>query len=316
MADTGTVTGSRDDVAVDSSRCLRMRYSESSCRRCVDICPHNAVFMDGLLAINQNNCKGCLLCTAVCPVGALEQNSDFSACLAQLARVPEPVLGCHLTKESSNATMACLGGLSEEHLLNLCHSLTGTLTFNTSVCHDCPNSTVIAHLHQHIKTLIDNGLLKDGCRFITAESAQDIKYRGEAVDRRSFFKSLRNSLFTGAAVIMTATGEQSERHTPYGEKRQPRRRELLNSIRKRASTEVNKNFGDSYDYHINWSETCNACQGCVAICPSGALCTEQPDTHPVFDNLLCTGCGLCVEFCMEEAIVMAPPCNTGQHRHK
>ena len=302
MADTGTVTGSRDDVAVDSSRCLRMRYSESSCRRCVDICPHNAMFMDGLLAINQNNCTGCLLCTTVCPVGALEQNSDFSVCLAQLARVPEPILGCHRTKEISNATMACLGGLSEEHLLNLRHSLAGTLTLNTSVCHDCPNSAMIVHLHQHIETLINNELLKDGCRFITAESAQDIKYRGEAVDRRSFFKSLRNSLFTGAAVIMTATGEQSEQHTPYGEKRQPKRRELLNLTRNKLSQELGVQIRKNFDSCVSFDENCTKCQGCVAICPTGALKTEVAEDPPIFEQLLCTGCGLCCEFCLDGAV--------------
>src|SRR5512140_2953940 len=99
MAENGTVTSNRADLTVDASRCLRMRFSESSCRRCTDICPHGAVTLGSGLSLNPEQCRGCLLCTAVCPSGALEQNNDFSDCLAQLSRVPDPVLGCIRTKE-------------------------------------------------------------------------------------------------------------------------------------------------------------------------------------------------------------------------
>jgi len=100
MADSNKAAiGSRDDLIIDASRCLRMRFSESSCRHCVDICPHGAVILDSALTINPDQCHGCMLCTSVCPAGALEQNCDFHACLAKLAKVSEPILGCIRTKE-------------------------------------------------------------------------------------------------------------------------------------------------------------------------------------------------------------------------
>ncbi len=215
MAESRTITGSRDDLVLDASRCLQMRFSDSSCRRCAVICPHGAVTLDGGLAINPEVCRGCLLCTSVCPVGALEQNGDFYACLAKLSKVPEPVLGCIRTKECSNATLACLGGLSEEHLLALYHTLAGKLTVNLSLCSGCPNSAMISTLRQRLDALSAARLSYSNCRIEIAESVQEIHYSDESVDRRGFFKSFRTSLFSSAAVIISSKSEQTERRTDY-----------------------------------------------------------------------------------------------------
>jgi ferredoxin len=301
MADSRTVTGGMDDLAVDASRCLRMRYSESGCRRCVEICPHGAVALDGGLAISRELCRGCLLCTGVCPVGALEQNSDFSACLTQLSRAPEPVLGCIRTGERANGTMACLGGLSEEHLLALCHTLSGTLALNLSLCCDCPNNTMIPRLRQRLALLSASGLPEGGCLIVIAETAQQIHFLDESVDRRGFFKSFRNSLFKSAAVMLSPANE-AERRSDYAVKRLPARRELLNRTVARLPVEAGIQIRGRYDRHIAISDSCTVCQGCVAICPTGALLTDFPDERPRFDTERCTGCGLCVEFCLDDAL--------------
>jgi ferredoxin len=313
MADSRTVTGNRDDLVLDASRCLRMRFSESSCRHCVDICPHGAVSLDGFLAINPNHCGGCLLCTAVCPTGAVEQSSDFSASLARLSRVPEPVLGCIRNNEQSNASLACLGGLSEEHLLALCHTMSGTLTLNLSRCSECPNSAMVQHLRQRLEVLLVAGLLEGGCNIVMAESAHDINYRDESVDRRSFFKSFRNSLFQSAAVILSTTNVPAVRQTPYGDKRLPERRNLLNLTRDGLSAAVDTRIREQFYCSIVCDETCSACQGCVAICPTGALQTEQSDAPPQFDQKLCSNCGLCAEFCLNEALQINPAVSRQHH---
>lgn len=300
MADTLPI-GSRDDLRIEASRCQRTRFSASSCHSCADICPHGAVNLDSGLAIDPERCRGCLLCTTVCPVGALEQNSDFSACPVQLSRVPEPVLGCVRTKERSNSAFACLGGLSEEHLLALCHSLSGALNINLSSCAECPNSPMIPHVRQRLAVLDEAGLLEGGCAVTLVESAAELRFCDEAVGRRGFFKSLRNSLFQSAAVIVSGSTEQGERRTAYAEKRVPVRRELLNRVVGRLSPVLEKRARNRYDHLISFSGDCTACQGCVAICPTGALRSDSHEEPPRFDFGHCTGCGLCVEFCLDGA---------------
>ena len=302
MADTNTIIGSRDDLVTDASRCLKMRYSESICCYCVDSCPHGAVALDGGLAINRELCRGCLLCTAVCPAGALEQHGNFDVCLSQLSRVPEPVLGCLRTRGCANATMACLGGLSEEHLLALCHTISGRLTLNLSVCADCPNSAIISPLRQRLDVLSSSGLLNSGCRIVIAETVEQIDYHDESVNRRNFFTSFRNSLFKSASVILSPNDVPVERRTEYALKRLPARRALLNRTVARLADEMKGPLLGRFEHRISFSDSCTACQGCVAICPVGALSTGTPTDHPQFDPQRCTGCRLCVEFCLEGAL--------------
>ena len=294
--------GGRDDLRVDVSRCLRMRFSESSCRRCADICPRAAVCLDQIIAVDSNHCSGCLLCTAVCPTGALEAESDFSACLEQLSRHPEPILGCIRTQQSSNATLACLGGLSEEHLLALCYSLPSKTTLNLTACNDCPNNPILPLLRQRLDQLATARFSGCGDRIAVAESRPDLHYRDETVNRRSFFKSLHKSLIQGAAVVLATTEQPTECRAEYAVKRLPLRQELLNRTARQLSPDLKALVLARYQHQVSFSENCITCQGCVAICPTGALQTDVLDEPPQFLSECCTGCGVCVEFCLDGAL--------------
>ena len=302
MPESKSAIGNRDDLAVDLSRCLKMRFHASGCRRCVDICPHRAVTLDDGLAIHPDQCSGCLLCTTVCPVGALEMRRDFSVCLTQLSKVREPVLGCIRTKGSAHTTLACLGGLADEHLLTLLHTLTGSLTLNLTACSDCPNRPMMVLLRQRLDSLAMGSLSARKCRIILADSAKNLHYSQEVVDRRSFFKSVGHYLFKGADTILFPANEQEQKRSEYGEKRLPIRRELLNRIRAAIPPEGQVKIRKDFDFFVSFGNNCTSCQGCVAICPTGALQTKSAETPPVFDQLLCTGCGLCSEFCLDGAV--------------
>jgi len=279
-----------------------MRFCDSACRRCLDICPHGAVTLDGGLAVNPELCRGCLLCTSVCPAGALEQALDFSTCLAKLSKVPEPILGCARTAECSNATLPCLGGLSEEHLLALSHTVTGSVTLNLSQCGDCLNNAMVSTLKQRLAALSAAALTSSASRIVIAESPADIQYRDEPLDRRGFFKSFRSSLFSSAAVILSTQNEQSVHRSDYAGKRISVRRLLLNGVREHASPDLVTSIQRRFDTCITIDGNCSACHGCVAICPCGALSTVDSDALPAFNPLPCSGCGLCAEFCLDGAV--------------
>lgn len=295
-------TGSHSNMRIDCSRCLPIRYDESACRRCVEICPHNAITITEQLRIDPERCRGCLLCSTVCPSGALEMNHDFAACRAALARVGNPVLGCCRTAENANATLPCLGGLSEEHLLALQLNLNGTLTLLINSCNGCPNNTMLPLLLERIQLISKGGMDQEGCRIVTADAGTNVSLQHEQLDRRSFFSSFRTALFQGAAAVMNSATEPVEQCCSYGDKRLPKRRELLNQTISQLSADQQERISRPFTHQITFSSDCSACQGCVAICPTGALTTTDRAQHPAFKQDHCTGCGLCVEFCLDQAI--------------
>ena len=296
-------TGSSDDLRIEQSRCLPNRYSESSCRRCVTICPHQGISVDEQLVVAPERCKGCLLCTTVCPSGAVEHQLNFQTILVQLAKTTEPVLGCCRTAECANANLPCLGGLSEEHLFALRHRLNGQLTLNLTLCKGCLNHAMLPIIRDRLKNMTEGELTAGRCILIAAESQAELNYQSETVDRRNFFRALRSSLFQTAAVVLQNSSEPAEHTTSsYGDKRVPLRRELLNETILKLPEKHQRSAARQHNHCISFTPDCSACQGCVAICPSGALITTSREQHPVFKQEHCTGCGLCVEFCLDQAI--------------
>ena len=294
------MSGNRDDLCLDRSRCLRIRFNGSACCHCQETCPAVAILLEQGLEIDSKRCTGCLLCSTVCPTGALELSADFLACVARLSKVPEPVLGCSRTREQANAWLPCLGGLSEEHLLYLSRQLAGKLTLNISLCADCPNSVMLPLLQTRLSNLSEEG----SYRVSTAETADAVSHSDETVDRRSFFKSFRSSLFQTAAVVISAGTDRTELQSDYTGKRLPERRKLLLTILGKVEEETRYKLEERFFGRILFNENCTACQACAAACPTGALSRnrEQPDSPPLFIAASCTACGLCVEFCMEKGV--------------
>lgn len=309
MPESSTAIGTRDNLLLDTSRCQRTRFSESSCQHCQEICPHAAISLENGLTINPELCRGCLLCTSACPVGALEQSNNFAAALAELSKVPDPVLGCIRNGDRSHATLACLGGLSPEHLLALFYTLSGRLTLNLSLCSDCPNNSMVSILKQRLSGLSGAGLSHGSCRIELAESAEQVPYHCEAIDRRAFFRAFSASLFSSAADILAAPNPQSNRRTEYGGKRLPARRELLNRTMSRLSNDAAQLLQQHFDSLVTIQDSCTGCHGCAAICPTGALQADTINEKPSFKPLSCTGCGLCVQFCLDEALLLETPNN-------
>jgi heterodisulfide reductase subunit A len=56
---------------------------------------------------------------------------------------------------------------------------------------------------------------------------------------------------------------------------------------------------------------CSGCQGCVAVCPYGAVGVDESTSKATINSALCKGCGACAAVCPSEAIALMG-FNTGQ----
>lgn len=298
----------------DPSRCLRMRYSGSSCALCAAVCPAAALSLAEGLQVREECCTGCLVCTTVCPSGALEPGEGFSRILDALGahRLPVFVIGCGKSGNRCHGELPCIGMLSAEHLVAL-HARSETIVqLDASACADCPAGTMRALLAERLRQTGDVSGLPLHRRLRLVSDPREIDFRREGVDRRSFFTSLRKKAFQGmAAALAPASGES--RSMSYMEKALPARREILLAALDSLPEEKAPAVREAFTFSASFNGSCDGCLGCVRACPTAALVEsgEDGDSSPRFDSKRCTGCRLCSEFCLSGAVDIRPSTSVG-----
>lgn len=297
--------------ATDRSRCSRLRFSENTCVRCAEQCPHNAVEIEDDVRIREDRCTHCGLCAAACPSDAIvAKGTGFFSLAGDLLRasrsVSSPVLGCAARAGvDCHAKSACFGFLSEAHLLFLFTILRGPLQIDMTGCRECANGFIASVIEKRIAEADAAGLpVSAKVRLITDRSALD--FREIAYGRRGFFSALKTLTFTQAAGLLR-DGEPAGRAEAYTAKKLPGKRELLNRLVTDFPEDKARAVLDRYYFTLRADEACNNCFACVGMCPSGALTiAEGADGRELrFISALCSGCGLCESFCLTGALVMA-----------
>jgi len=288
------------------SRCLRARFNESRCARCLDECVYGAIRLDGVVRIDSERCRGCMACTAGCPSGALEVAHDFQRIVERRAPTDVLILGCTRHPLDPGNRVPCLGMLSEEHLVYLFASCPAPISLVTASCAECENAPAIERMKDRIVRLERSTRLPfvERFRFVTARP-EPAKRR---YDRRSFFTELKNKVVSQVAgtVAMGPASEPEGARTgvDYSSKRIPQRSRLLAAAIARVPPDQARTFGDLLRFRMELSESCDGCFGCVAVCPTGAL--ESSSQAPRLNEAACTGCELCSEFCANGAIRTHP----------
>ncbi len=137
-------------IYVATDRCVPVQHRRSSCRRCVEVCPVDAIEYEGRkLTLKNALCIGCGACATVCPTEALIpldpteatlrhramsalKHNDGIACIA-CARVAAR----EGVSEECFAEVPCLSRVNESLLLSLVAEGASEVLLVDGGCHNC-----------------------------------------------------------------------------------------------------------------------------------------------------------------------------------
>jgi Pyruvate/2-oxoacid:ferredoxin oxidoreductase delta subunit len=228
---------------------------------------------------------------------------DFQRAAAELGKAESPVLGCmHKEGLLAHAKTQCLGFLSTEHLVFLLSFMDGGIQFNLTECRECENGLILDKLSDVIAS-VGRTVTGMAPRLRAIYEKDELEFQEISLSRRGFFRLLRGSTVEGVSCVAEELS-RTEKSQPYGSKKIPGKRELLNRACRKLGT-VDGDLLSNY-FTVKVDDACNACSTCAAMCPNGALkCGREGETKALsFNASRCSGCGLCEEFCMHNAIVL------------
>ncbi|MGF7184525.1 ferredoxin [Desulfitispora alkaliphila] len=318
-------------MAVEHKRCIKVKSPMSSCDKCLQNCPVDALKIDleGKITFS-DNCIECGHCAAACPTQALAIQEPTELNLLNRAEKlgksgGTVVLGCkqHPVKGAESMLVPCLGALTPEFLLNLeMRSYPVYVTLDEENCAQCKMMSGQEKFQEaHKKALeLKDLLVLPGTGLKVVEKVPTIKQptgkkraRQVEVDegRRNFFGSIFGGLKKApqAAVDTIAEPfiEKGEEHpviTKMPEITTDRIKLLQNAVLQTGTK------GEVPVPHITRPKSgenpCFFCRACATMCPVGALnCDEEAGelTHNTRD---CTGCGLCTEICFHKSLELKP----------
>lgn len=267
---------------IDLNRCL-FHYTNISCNRCQTICPRQAI---NNRDIDAEKCDNCGLCTAVCPTGAIQSDTDYDATLTATQNLTPQVLMC---RKVSPTGMPCLGALNRRLLWALAEKQ--PLAIDTSRCAAC-NPAVSQWLETEIAACNDS-LQAAGKASLKLVHVKDAAPAPKPVARRSFFRSLFHAAADTATEIAAAQTQQQYAFDPviWLEKQAPSPCALFPGLAVQAS--------------------CTACGLCTMLCPEKALVIRDTETgrELMFNPVKCTACGLCRNNCPQSSLNLLPSFN-------
>jgi hypothetical protein len=201
-----------------------------------------------------------MICVSECPTGVFQiRTMDFYSIIGELRKIQAPVLGCSVRPGlAAHEKTACLGLLSEEHLIGLLSFLQKPLQINLTGCNGCSNGFIVDVLCERLRSVARKTSMNVFDKLRTVENGPDLKYADISCDRRGFFKAMKSRTVRKALGLLDNT--KREDHTlSFSDKALPHRRELLNRSFSVLPDRVRKRVLKHYYYEITVDEICNNC---------------------------------------------------------
>ena len=298
-------------LKIDLGNCVRVYAKDSTCTKCEEICPHQAIsYAENNVPLVSDSCTDCGGCLGVCPTEAISLKAfDTLDFIFTFLEAQESLISC-------KKNVPCLASLSVEHLISL--ALLGeTCTLDLGHCATCEiKEPLFAQIEKNIAEA--NAFLEN----IESDKRIQTEYVGyqeeseEEPDRRAFLKrfSVKGAVQSKVELEKALEAEKteiSEQDTANIRKKEiPDKRKLLFMALKRAQTPQSYHtyMPDeiSFTSNKNINDDCDNCSMCYRICPTGALQSDKRQTKIMFDPLMCVKCALCHDVCAPDAITLAP----------
>jgi Pyruvate/2-oxoacid:ferredoxin oxidoreductase delta subunit len=324
-------------LAVSSKQCTRVRHRRSTCSRCVDVCPADAISWEDGLQVDWDKCTGCGLCAAVCPSGALDLQSPARAeILQQVERIAREqgsvTFVCPRAQETGAAGQGCLsvhciGQLDESLLVGAVAYGAQPVWLVDGACESCPQAAgravagaMAARSNQLLEAFGVAARIAFRSDFPRAAGSRSRSQADEqGVSRRDLFKTMaRETARIGAVSANTMQPDQAaQAETENVKGKLPsavpdRRVQLLAALKRlgqpvdRGGSRTARTEEDGLFARFSLGDKCTACQMCAFFCPTGALVKveDQGRVGLAFRSALCTNCGLCRDICYRDAVLL------------
>ena len=307
LFDLGQTIEGYASLDIQNTACSKVLSPLSSCQKCQDICPAQALtFADGSWSANQ--CVGCGLCVIACPNHVFRLDEDT---LLQTASEDQPLLvSCkhNPAPQDGGVVINCLQQLYPELILRLLPRTQKLVLYaDKSICDQCPQHWYAPGLPQQLSVF---GLPLDNFMLITdpKDLAEKLPVQKEP-SRRAFFRQLFHETKTSSQKTIVQSAENLLADLPtdvtLGDTPAvlPILRAPLRSLYA-EQTLTAESAEQELPYRLPSIDYCTFCGACTSLCPTGALSlhTTQDDSSKqlLFSPLLCTQCQLCQDICLHK----------------
>ncbi len=293
-------------LALFPERCLRARLNTNQCQKCLESCPFGALSIKNRkIDLDTTLCTGCMSCVAACPQDVLVSGNDVYEMLSSFQPERDVAVSCirQAQNHPDEITLPCVGIVSKPVLGAIFFSDCRSVTFNLTGCAECCNRSVAKEFLTDHKQVLDE--LSDICttKVVVVEEKEQLSKQSMA--RRSYLSKMLD-----IAVDVSKKKNLSRQVPPLDKPKSSRRIPFKTQLVKKMLINVHgdakrKVFG-LFGYTLFPNARCNCCPLCKGICPTGAIKIDRTSQGKNFSFAMldCSGCGLCVEFCKKNALVL------------
>jgi len=300
-------------VLYDPDICAHGARGITGCRRCLDVCPADALSTAGeRISVEAHLCQGMGSCSSACPTGALSYAypnrvntlNGLRRALAEFRKQGEPIADVVFFGGEANAPSLsnCLQHLPDHVIPWKSEEVgnTGPEVWLSAIAYGARSITVVTVPETPPSVLASaDRQVREVNAVLTGLGWPSETVRVIAVEE----DAVPNWTNPGANQDVLAAFKPAT-YAGIENKRTVLRAAIDHLVAQAgdAPAEISLPAGTPFgEVHVD-TEKCTLCMGCVAVCPAGAILDNKDRPCLSFIEWNCVQCGLCENTCPEKAI--------------